>query len=240
MYFDMHSLSGEQRSNLLHSAVLPRPIAWVSSRSAAGELNVAPFSFFNVMSGDPPILCFCVDSRRSVLKDTALNIASHGEFVVNLVSSAQARRMAVTSIDFAAAVDESVEAELVMEPSRLVDVPRIKDSPASMECRVRELVDIDGRRTLVIGDIVGMHLIDEAVTDVQRMFIDPLPMHLIGRLHSPGWYCEVTRAFQMATPSLAQWQDMKRDGLAQAYLDGPLPAVHATGNRTHHEDLSRC
>lgn len=227
MYFDMQALSGKQRSNLVHSAVLPRPIAWVSSRNADGALNVAPFSFFNVMSGDPPILCLCVGSRGGVLKDTALNIAARGEFVVNLVSAAQARRMAVTSIDFDAAVDESVEAGLAMAPGRLVDVPRIQDSPASMECRVRQCIDIDARRTLVIGDIVGMHLIDAAVTDAERMLIDPLPMHLIGRLHSPGWYCEVTRAFQMATPSPAQWQDMKRDGLAQQYLDEPLPAAPA-------------
>lgn len=225
MYFEMQALDGRQRSNLVHSAVLPRPIAWVSSRSAEGALNVAPFSFFNVMSGDPPILCFCVGSRDGVLKDTAQNIAARGEFVVNLVSSAQARRMVVTSIDFDTAVDESVEAGLAMASSRLVDVPRIRDSPASMECRVHQLVDIDARRTLVIGDIVGMHLIDEAVTDAERMFIDPLPMQLIGRLHSPGWYCEVTRAFQMATPSLAQWRDMERDGLARQYLDAPLPAA---------------
>ncbi|WP_333977002.1 flavin reductase family protein [Burkholderia cepacia] len=227
MYFDMQALSGRQRSNLLHSAVLPRPIAWVSSRNAAGALNIAPFSFFNVMSGDPPVLCFCVGSRDGVLKDTAQNIAACGEFVVNLVSSAQARRMAVTSIDFDTAVDESVEAGLAMAPGRLVDVPRIQDSPASMECRVRQLVDIDARRTLVIGDIVGMHLIDEAVTDPERMFIDPLPMQLIGRLHNPGWYCEVTHAFQMATPSLAQWHDMQRDGLAAQYLDAPPPVASA-------------
>ncbi|NHV28361.1 flavin reductase family protein [Burkholderia sp. D-99] len=225
MYFDMQALSGRQRSNLVHSTVLPRPIAWVSSRNAEGELNVAPFSFFNAMSGDPPVLCFCVGSRDGVLKDTARNIAAHGEFVVNLVSSAQARRMVVTSIDFDTAVDESVEAGLAMAPGRLVDVPRIQDSPASMECRVRQLVDIDARRTLVIGDIVGMHLIDESVTDTERMFIDPLPMQLIGRLHNPGWYGEVTHAFQMPAPSLAQWRDMQHDGLDQQYLDAPLPVA---------------
>ena len=92
MYFDMQALSGEQRSKLMHSTVLPRPIAWVGSRDARGALNVAPFSFFNVMSGDPPILCFCVGSRDGRLKDTARNIAARGEFVVNLVSAAQARR----------------------------------------------------------------------------------------------------------------------------------------------------
>ncbi len=222
MYFDMQALSSEQRSNLVHSAVLPRPIAWISSRDAQGALNVAPFSFFNVMSGDPPVLCVCVGSRGGVLKDTAQNIAARGEFVVNLVSAAQARRMVATSVDFDAGVDESVEAGLAMAPSRLVDVPRIEGSPASMECRVRQLVDIAGKRTLVIADIVGMHLIDEAVMDVERMFIDPLPMHLVGRLHSPGWYCEVTRAFQEPTPSLAQWERLKHSGQAQAFLEEDL------------------
>lgn len=225
MYFDMQALSGEQRSKLMHSTVLPRPIAWVGSRDARGALNVAPFSFFNVMSGDPPILCFCVGSRDGRLKDTARNIAACGEFVVNLVSAAQARRMNVTAIDFDASIDEAMEAGLLLAPGRNVDVPRIQDSPASMECRVRQLVDIDARRTLVIGDIVGMHLIDAAVTDAERMFIDPLPMQLIGRLHNPGWYCEVTRAFQMATPSVAQWRQMQQDGVARQYLEEPPPPV---------------
>lgn len=70
-----------------------------------------------------------------------------------------------------------------------------------------------------------MHLIDAAVTDPDRMFIDPLPMQLIGRLHNPGWYCEVTRAFQMATPSVEQWRQMQQDGVAQQYLEeSPVPA----------------
>jgi len=147
--------------------------------------------------------------------------------VVTLVSAAQARRMNVTAIDFDASIDEAMEAGLLLAPGRNVEVPRIQDSPASMECRVRQLVDIDARRTLVIGDIVGMHLIDAAVTDAERMFIDPLPMQLIGRLHNPGWYCEVSRAFQMATPSVAQWRQMQQEGVAQQYLEEPPPPVDA-------------
>src|SRR5256885_2743293 len=95
MYFEMQSLNSEQRSNILHSLVLPRPIAWISSVDGDGTVNVAPFSFFNAMSGDPPLLCVCIGSRQGVLKDTARNIAATGEFVVNLVSEPLARRMAV-------------------------------------------------------------------------------------------------------------------------------------------------
>src|SRR3989475_608425 len=76
MYFEMQSLNSEQRSNILHSLVLPRPIAWISSVDGDGTVNVAPFSFFNAMSGDPPLLCVCIGSRQGVLKDTARNIAA--------------------------------------------------------------------------------------------------------------------------------------------------------------------
>lgn len=231
MYFDMKALTGEQRSNLVHSTVIPRPIAWVSSCSASGAVNVAPFSFFNVMSGDPPLLCLCIGSRAGEPKDTARNIVERGEFVVNLVSANMAGRMAITSIDFDAGFNEAEEAGLDMLPSPQVAVPRIGSSPCSMECRVRQLIDIDGVRTFVLADIVGVHLCDEAVTDVTRMFIDPLPMALIGRLHSPGWYCEVSPDFQLSTPTLAQWQALKAQGQAQHLLDwqAPRPA-HSGGH----------
>lgn len=218
MYFDMKALSGAQRSNLVHSTVIPRPIAWVSSCSASGEVNVAPFSFFNVMSGDPPLLCLCIGSRSGEPKDTARNIIERGEFVVNLVSAPMAGRMTVTSIDFDTQVNEALEAGLEMLPGRQVAVPRIASSPCSMECRVRQLIDIDGVRTFVLADIVGTHLCDEAVVDATRMFIDPMPMALIGRLHSPGWYCEVSADFQMPTPTLEQWQTIKAQGREQQLL----------------------
>ena len=155
-------------------------------------MNVAPFSFFNVLAGDPPILCVCIGSRQGRLKDTALNIAATGEFVVNLVSASQARRMNVTAIEFPQEVDEAAEAGLQLVDCHSVGVPRIEDSPASYECRTRQSIDIDGRRSLVIADIVGAYITDKAIVDREAMHFDPVPMDLIARLHNPGWYCPVS------------------------------------------------
>lgn len=229
MYFDMKALSPEQRSNLVHSTVIPRPIAWVSSRNGSGAVNVAPFSFFNVMSGDPPLLCLCIGSRSGEPKDTARNIIERGEFVVNLVSAPMAGRMTVTSIDFDAQVNEALEAGLQMLPGQQVSVPRIASSPCSMECRVRQLIDIDGVRTFILADIVGTHLCEEAIIDVTRMFIDPTSMALIGRLHSPGWYCEVSADFQMPTPTPQAWQSLKAQGREQELLAWREPSTSQTG-----------
>lgn len=217
MYFDMQALSGEQRSKLLHSTIVPRPIAWISSVNATGRVNLAPFSFFNVMSGEPPILAVCIGSRRGVLKDTAQNIAASGEFVVNLVSAALARRMVITSIDFEPQIDESQEADLALCEARRVQVPRLLDSPASFECRVRQTVDIDGVRNLVIADVVAAHVMDAAVLDAERMHFDPAPMELIARMQNPGWYGRIRDPFQLMTPSVAQWETIQRDGHAAAY-----------------------
>lgn len=220
MYFDLDTLDGAGRNKLLHATIIPRPIAWVTSLGEHGAVNVAPFSFFNLMSGDPPLLCLCIGARNGKPKDTAANIAARGEFVVNLVSRPLARRMNVTAIDFDAAVDESLEAQLALAPSRQVAVPRLADSPASFECRTRQLIDIDARRTLVLADIAGMHVMDAAVSDSARLYIDPAPMQLIARLHNPGWYCGIGEAFQMPTPTPERWRQMQAAGEAHDYLAG--------------------
>lgn len=218
MYFSMNELDGARRNKLLHSSVVPRPIAWISSLNEAGSVNVAPFSFFNLMSGDPPLLTVCIGSRAGVLKDTARNIAVRGEFVVNLVSLRQLKQMNVTAIDFDADVDEAAEAGLDLLPCQAVSVPRIAGSPASIECRNRQLIDIDGRRTLVVADIVGMHLMDAAVVDAERLYVDPEPMELVARLHNPGWYCRVENPFRLLTPSVDEWNAIKQNGEATRYL----------------------
>lgn len=222
MYFSLPELSAEQRNKLLHSTIVPRPIAWIVTRNPSGAVNVAPFSFFNVLAGDPPILCVCIGSRQGRLKDTALNIAATGEFVVNLVSASQARRMNVTAIEFPQEVDEAAEAGLQLVDCHSVGVPRIEDSPASYECRTRQSIDIDGRRSLVIADIVGAYITDKAIVDREAMHFDPIPMDLIARLHNPGWYCQVKDPFQLVTPSVDRWEAIKQTDPALASLRAPV------------------
>ena len=123
MFIDLETLPGPARYKLLTAAIVPRPIAWIVSRDARGTTNVAPFSFFNLMSGDPPLICVGIGVRDGAPKDTARNIAERGEFTVNLVSSALASRMNVTAVDFPHGVDEAQEAGLLLAPGERVSVP---------------------------------------------------------------------------------------------------------------------
>ena len=120
MFIDLNVLAGPERYKLLTAAIVPRPIAWIVSRGEQGATNVAPFSFFNLMSGDPPLICVGIGMRDGAPKDTARNIAERGEFTVNLVSTRLAARMNVTAVDFPAGVDESQEAGLVLAPSERI------------------------------------------------------------------------------------------------------------------------
>ncbi len=219
MYFSMAELSGEQRSKIMHSTVLPRPIAWITSQDADGRVNAAPFSFFNVISGNPPLLCACIGTRAGQPKDTVRNIVQTREFVVNLVSGPLLHRMAATAIDFGPQVDEADEARLRLAGSRQVAPPRVQDSPAAYECRVRDIHDIDGVRSLIVAEVLGAHIMDAAVQDPERMYFDSAPMDLVARLQNPGWYGRIAQPFQLPTPSPQQWEAMKRAGSAVDFLD---------------------
>ncbi|MGT2490926.1 flavin reductase family protein [Cupriavidus basilensis] len=132
MYVDLQALDGAERHKVLSTVVVPRPIAWISSMDEHGAVNVAPFSFFNLLSADPPLFCVGIGARDAMPKDTARNIRTRGEFTVNMVSAALARRMNVTAIEFPAGVNEAQEAGLVLAPGVEVATPRIAQSPASL------------------------------------------------------------------------------------------------------------
>jgi flavin reductase (DIM6/NTAB) family NADH-FMN oxidoreductase RutF len=198
MLFDLDSLSGQNGYKLLASTVVPRPIAWVVSQDAAGHVNVAPFSFFNVLSGDPPVIGIGIGTRPDgTPKDSAANIRGSLEFVVNLVSDAAAAAMNVTAIEFAPDVSEAVEAGLEMLPSAKVRPPRIAASPVALECTLLQTVELGPARTLVLGRVLAVHVHDEAVLDARRCHIDTPKLHLIGRMHGAGWYARTTDLFEM-------------------------------------------
>ena len=141
MEFDLRALEVAKRYKLLASSITPRPIAWVTSRSADGIHNAAPYSFFNMMGSDPPTVVLGLMLRpEGGLKDSAVNITTTGEFVINLVCEADAEAMNLTCIDAPPEVDECALAGLELLPSRLVGPPRIASAPVSLECRVLETV----------------------------------------------------------------------------------------------------
>ncbi len=207
MYFDLADTDRRGSYKLLSSVVLPRPIAWVVTANEGERINLAPFSFFNVFSGDPPIVCLGIgrhaDGRP---KDTLINLRMTSECVINLASSADIAALNVTAIPFPPDVDEAEMARLTTSPSRMVAPPRLAGSAVSLECRSRQIIDLDGPNHLVILDVLGLHVTDDAVTDRTRYRIDASRLDPIGRMESPGWYVRTSDRFSAPPPSLERWQ----------------------------------
>ena len=187
-------------AKLLTGAVLPRPIAFVSTLSAQGVLNLAPFSYFPVASSNPPVICFAPIVRRDgTKKDTLLNIEATGEFVVNVVSEDFARQMNLCSSDYPPEVDEFAVSGLTPFPSDVVKPPRVKESRLSMECRLVRIVHISakpGGGSLVLGEVVRFHLDDSIVSNDA---IDPDKLRPVGRMGGPT-YVRTTDRFDMERP----------------------------------------
>ncbi len=203
MNFDFSQLAAADAFKLLSSVVVPRPIAWVVSQSATGDINAAPFSFFNVVSSDPPIVALGIGPRGGQLKDTSRNILDTREFVINLVSAELAEQMNRTSLDYHADVNELVRAGLTTEPSKTVAPPRIAQSPAALECKVWQVIEAAPQRVIVLARVVGMYLRDDALLSRDRFYVDTPALRLLGRMHGAGWYAHTSDLFQMLVPDAA-------------------------------------
>lgn len=206
MYFDIDELDLPRSYKLLASTVVPRPIAWVVSADESGRPNAAPFSFFNFFSGFPPVVCIGMGQRDGGPKDSLANLRRSGEFVINLVSEELAVQMNTTAVPFPPGVNELEMAGLGTVPATKVKLPRIANSPVALECVLRQVVSIDASSTLVIGRVVGVHVIDEAVLDAQRCYIDTPKLGLIGRMESPGWYSRTQDRFKMRQLGVGEWE----------------------------------
>lgn len=206
MLFDMSKLDAQNTYKLLIATVVPRPIAWVTTLDEDGTLNAAPFSFFNAMSGSPPVICFGIGGRKpGDAKDTGNNIRRTGEFVVNLVSDELAEAMNVTAIDFAPDVNEFHESGVTPAPSSQVKPPRILESPVAMECERLVIVDVGIDRSIVIGKVLAMHVRDDCVMDAEKCYIDTPKLDLVGRMHGRGWYTRTRDRFEMPRIEVGDW-----------------------------------
>ena len=204
---DPQTTSALDMYQFLIGAVSPRPIAFVSSVDTEGVANLAPFSFFNAFSGNPPIIGFSSALRGSdgTRKDTLENVTATGECVVNIVTHRIVRQMALTSQRFPKDVSEFDKAGFTPLPSDLVRAPRVAESPIQMECRVEQIIPLGtegGAGNLVICRVVRMH-ISEAVLDLEKNRIDPRKLDAVGR-NGRYWY---TRAngnalFEIQQPEL--------------------------------------
>ncbi|MDP7651386.1 MAG: flavin reductase family protein [Rhodospirillales bacterium] len=164
----------------LKALVVPRPIGWISSINAAGVVNLAPFSYFNLVSGDPPCVIYCPNGEHldGGAKDSLLNVQETGEFVCILATYALREQMVLTSKHVPRNVDEMTLVGLTPVPSVKVKPPRVGESPAALECVFRQTIELPtGRRPersyIVMGEIVGIHVNKEIVVegkvDVHRM-----------------------------------------------------------------------
>ncbi len=188
-------------SSVLTGVIVPRPIAFVSSISPDGVVNLAPFSFFNVVSSSPPTVV--VASSRNAdwkAKDTLANIEATGEFVVNVVVDDIAEAMNRTAAEYPSNVNEFEIAELTPAPSDLVKSPRVAESPVNMECRLNQVVPIGSGANesgLIIGEIVLMHVRDDIINGHR---IDHLKLRPTGRL-AGSMYCHTLDVFEMKRPT---------------------------------------
>ena len=184
---------------ILASLVTPRPIALVTTISADGKVNAAPFSFFNLMGANPPICAFAPGNRKDgTPKDTARNVRSTHEFVVNLVDEAIAEAMNQCAASLPFGESELTRAGLHAAPSSVVKPPRIVEAPASLECVEWGTLQIGGNR-VVIGVVKRVHIRDEYF-DVEKQRVRGDQLFLIGRMASPDWYCTTRERFEMKRP----------------------------------------
>jgi flavin reductase (DIM6/NTAB) family NADH-FMN oxidoreductase RutF len=155
-------LTAHQRYKLLVSLIVPRPIAWTTTLNPAGSVNVAPFSFFNVLGDDPPLVIISMNPRPGMrLKDTLVNAQRTGEWVVNIVDEALAETMHKTSAEYPAGVSEAEATGLALAPSKAVKPPCIRDVPFSLECRLRQVIEVGETRRLLLGEGVHFHVRDD-------------------------------------------------------------------------------
>jgi len=195
--------------NILISAVGPRPIAWVSSLSAAGEPNLAPFSFFNAVCAKPPLLAFAPGMRlpkqsgaaAGQAKDTLRNIRETREFVISIVTYDLAEAMNQTAGDYDASVNEFELAKVASAASKVVRPRRVAESPVSFECNLYQILDFNPAPeggSLVIGEIVSVHIDERHLKDGR---LDRDSLDLIGRLGGTQ-YTRTTQRFEMLRPKV--------------------------------------
>jgi len=206
--FDMEKASHGEAYKLLIGLVAPRPIALITSMDEQGRLNAAPFSAYNYLSTDPPLVAVGVADRSGgdfVPKDTARNIRRTGEFVVNVVTEDLAERMNVCAIDFPEGTSELEAAGLSTAPSTTVSVPRIAEAHAALECREHTTLQI-GRSNIILGRVVAIYVEDRFV-DPAGPYIDAEALHAVGRMNGLGKYVRTRDAFfTMSRIKLDEWQ----------------------------------
>ena len=199
MELDLATQHANRADAILSGLVTPRPIALVTTLGPDGVVNAAPFSFFNVFGSNPPYCAFApADRDDGTPKDTARNIRLNHEFVVNLVDEPIAEAMNKCASSLPYGVSELQNAGLTTATSSVVKLPRIAESPVSLECVEHSTIQIGDNR-LVIGLIKRLHA-REGVIDPVTLRVNSDKLFTIGRMAGPNWYCRTRDRFEMVRP----------------------------------------
>ncbi len=199
-------ISTGQLHSLLLGAIAPRPIAFASTIDKEGNVNLSPFSFFNIFGSNPPTLIFSPSNRvrDNTTKHTLANVMEVDEVVINMVNYAMVEQTSLASTEYGKGVNEFVKAGFTEEPSQLIKPPRVKESPASFECKVKQIISTGtggGAGNLVICEIILAHF-REDIFDVEG-HIDPQKIDLVARMGA-NWYCRANgnAVFEVAKPNI--------------------------------------
>lgn len=196
--FDLSDSESRDRYKLLTGLVVPRPIGWIGTRREDGSNNLAPFSFFNLVSSSPPTVIFSAGRHADRPKDTAELAGQRGEFTVNIVSADLAEAMSLTSGRFGPEDDEFAIAGLTAAEGVRVAAPLVVEAPANLECQVTQIVEIgpESATRVVFGEVVAIHVRDD-ILDGTR--INPGPLDAIGRMAGSTYIFSRDR-FEIARP----------------------------------------
>ncbi|MCH8887650.1 MAG: flavin reductase family protein [SAR324 cluster bacterium] len=230
---EFHSKDKKTRDmyKYLIGCVVPRPIAWVSTRSAAGEANLAPFSFFNGVGANPPALAFSPNDRADGMKDTCRNILEHPEFIVHVVSEPISAQMNVTCGDYGADIDEFVEAGLTAVPGTAVDVPRVKEALVAFECKLYQHIRMGEHpphNNHIIGEIVYWHIDDSILDESARNPVRPELLQAVGRMGGIE-YARTTDRFEIVRPVIEAGDPRSIPARKSAQEAAAAPKIPASG-----------
>lgn len=206
--FEFEKLTPRERYKLLIGTVVPRPIAWVTTVDLDGRVNAAPYSFFNCLSADPPILALGVENWPDMrFKDTAHNIRLTEEFTVNIVSDALVEAMNATAVPFPSGVDELTEVGVTAVPGTTVRCPRIGEAPVALECRRYVGISVGKSREIILGKVLAAHVRANLV-DSQSHHVDQGGLDAIGRMGGHG-YARTREYFDLPTMSFSDWGERR-------------------------------
>lgn len=198
-YIDPDALTDRQRYKLFSGAIVPRPIALITTVSTGGVVNAAPYSFFNILSSDPGVVAVGVEPKPDgTPKDTARNILDTRHFTVNMVSFDMAERMNLCATSLEHEIDELAFSGLTPACGRAVVSPYIVESPAAFECERLVSINVSKSRDIVLGRIVGAH-ISEGILDTNSFHVDNERLDAVGRI-AGGSYATTRDVFVMRAP----------------------------------------